>query len=138
MKMNLRHNKRWMRFRGVSGRLQTDEDDEEDEEEETPIHLKQPSIDPYDTITSTKPFMDFIVRPKAPLNAYTALSGPVVLPPIAGQAPNFPTPRATLGYEVFKKKYTELQIAGLLDGSGIWVQDVIEEEEVEDYLNPQL
>lgn len=33
MKMNLRHNKRWMRFRGVSGRLQTDEDDEEDDED---------------------------------------------------------------------------------------------------------
>ena len=33
MKMNLRHNKRWMRFQGVSGRLQTDEDDEEDDED---------------------------------------------------------------------------------------------------------
>ena len=33
MKMNLRHNKRWMRFQAVSGRLQTDEDDEEDDED---------------------------------------------------------------------------------------------------------
>lgn len=104
--------------------------DEEDEEDETPIHLEPPAINADDALK--EPFTKFIVQRKIPLDADTALSGPVVLPSVSGQLPKIPILEPTMGYKVFKKKYTQLEIAGLLDGSGIWLQD-----EEENYMDPE-
>ncbi|KAK7696452.1 hypothetical protein QCA50_001109 [Cerrena zonata] len=122
--VSTKHTKVWRHLEHIS-----EIQDEDDEDEDMPIHLEPPLINPYEALSS---FSHFIVQPKATLSADTALSGPVILPSRGGQPPNVPHPEPTMGYGVFKKKYTELQIAGLLDGSGIWVQD-----EAENYLDPE-
>ncbi|CAL1701809.1 unnamed protein product [Somion occarium] len=94
---------------------------EEDEEEE-PLHTTVAPIEPY----LSTPFTQYIIQPTNPLDKDTSLSCHAPLPPASISPPPSPPPIPTMGYSIFTAKYEQLELAGLLDGSGVWVQDPVD------------
>ena len=95
----------------------------QDEEEEEPA-IPLPDLPPVD-LRGSPVVYDYVVRPSQP-ESWKQISRPQqVIHPAMPEKP----PRPSIGYDAFAARFERLEQAGLMDGTGNWLEEGWDEED---------